>query len=488
MSSPVQNGDKLGALELYAPPWVREQTPSSATFRPLPAALQVSPPPASAQADSTQSTLRPPEPPPTSWPAVSSSVQPVTEDSPTAASTDGATTPKKENDPNSAASLRQDIMEVPLIASEDQPASSVRRELSNVSGRSFNKPQPRMPKGVGVPNLDWRPSRPQMPPPASRSQPSPGEATVKALRHRLSLTPETLPEPAIPQRQWSIVPLLGRVGLLTVFAASVAYAITFYSIPETGVASLKPENGMQDQNTVGAADSSASDVSAAKQMKMRMVIEGRQAFANEPIPLGVSLIGTPNGEFALLSGLIAGTKLSMGRALSDTSWRLAARELSTAVAYAPRDYVGVMNAAIDLRNSNEAILDRNVMRLEWVGKQSELRSDVKRVDRNAAVQPGLAEQSIDNDEVEALLRRGAEYMKGGDIAAARLVLRRAASSRSPEAALALGETYDPYVYGELGVLGFAADPGQARFWYEQARKLGAREATQRIDRLAKLGR
>ena len=79
-------------------------------------------------------------------------------------------------------------------------------------------------------------------------------------------------------------------------------------------------------------------------------------------------------------------------------------------------------------------------------------------------------------------------MKGGDIAAARLVLRRAAGSGHPEAALALGATYDPYVFGELGVLGFGADAVQARYWYELARKFGAREATQRIDRLTKLGR
>jgi TPR repeat protein len=221
---------------------------------------------------------------------------------------------------------------------------------------------------------------------------------------------------------------------------------------------------------------------------MRMMVEGRQAFANEPVPLGVSIIGTPNGEFALLSGLAAGTKLSVGTALSDTSWRLAARDLSTAVAHAPKDYIGVMNAAIDLRTSNDAIIDRNVVRLEWVDKQTDSRPTGSNIDRRAALQPDMTGQSIGKDEFETLLRRGAEYMKGGDIAAARLVLRRAASSGNPDAALALGAAYDPYVFGELGVLGFAADAVEARFWYEQAGKFGAREAPQRLDRLMKLGR
>jgi TPR repeat protein len=37
---------------------------------------------------------------------------------------------------------------------------------------------------------------------------------------------------------------------------------------------------------------------------------------------------------------------------------------------------------------------------------------------------------------------------------------------------------------ELGVLGFAADPAQARVWYQRALELGSREASGRLDRLA----
>ena len=518
MSSPIHNGDKLGALELYAPPWVREQTPPSAPFRPQLALPQGLPAQALQQPVSQQSTELSPSMVPHA--AVPPELQAGLEvpkpevsraEGPSmAAAMDVAAMRPKVDAPYSSASLWPDVLESPQTIPEFEPARAVRQESASLSDRLVQKPQPKMPKGVGGPNLDWRalragvPSSPAVhqPPPARQPpvayrlpvaleapaayqrpavyQPSEGGRHARALRNRLSLEPDAIPTPPIPQRQKSLMPLLGRLGLLTVFAATVAYAITFYSIPETRLASIPPDNGIQDPNTVGAADSSHVEVPTVKQVRMRMAVEGRQAFANEPVPLGVSLIGTPGGEVALLSGLVAGTKLSVGTALSDTSWRLPARDLSTAVAHAPKDYVGVMNAAIDLRTSNDAILDRNVVRLEWVDKQPDIRT--------GGLQQGLTVQSIGKDEIETLLRRGAEYMKGGDIAAARLVLQRAAGSGNPDAALALGATYDPYVFGELGVLGFVADAVQARFWYEQAGKFGAREATQRLDRLMKLGR
>jgi TPR repeat protein len=65
-----------------------------------------------------------------------------------------------------------------------------------------------------------------------------------------------------------------------------------------------------------------------------------------------------------------------------------------------------------------------------------------------------------------------------------MVLRRAANAGNAQAALALGGTYDGMLLAELGVLGFAADPAQARVWYQRALELGSREASRRLDRLA----
>src|SRR5580704_3386077 len=63
----------------------------------------------------------------------------------------------------------------------------------------------------------------------------------------------------------------------------------------------------------------------------------------------------------------------------------------------------------------------------------------------AAAAPPPASLSLASDEIAMLLRRGKDAFSTGDLAAARLLLRRAAEAGSAEAALALGATFDPLV-------------------------------------------
>jgi len=90
---------------------------------------------------------------------------------------------------------------------------------------------------------------------------------------------------------------------------------------------------------------------------------------------------------------------------------------------------------------------------------------------------------LDADEIAMLLKRGKDAFSTGDLAAARLLLRRAAEAGSAEAALALGATFDPLVIRRLGAIGAAPDPAQARQWYQRAADLGSAAA---MGQLAKL--
>jgi hypothetical protein len=92
---------------------------------------------------------------------------------------------------------------------------------------------------------------------------------------------------------------------------------------------------------------------------------------------------------------------------------------------------------------------------------------------------------IDKAELANLLTRGNELIAVGDIAAARLLLQRAADAREPRAALALAGTYDPAVLRNLKVLGINPDLVTARAWYEKAREYGSLDAQARLDRLSK---
>jgi hypothetical protein len=87
---------------------------------------------------------------------------------------------------------------------------------------------------------------------------------------------------------------------------------------------------------------------------------------------------------------------------------------------------------------------------------------------------------LDSGELEMLVKRGNEFIANGDLAAARLLLRRAAEAGSAEAALAVGATFDPVVMQRLGAIGTTPDIAQARQWYQRAAELGSNAALQRL--------
>lgn len=93
-------------------------------------------------------------------------------------------------------------------------------------------------------------------------------------------------------------------------------------------------------------------------------------------------------------------------------------------------------------------------------------------------------RSLDREEIAMLYRRSEQLVAQGDIAAARLMLARAAEAGDARSALALGATYDLDVLRKLGVLGVAADAAQARAWYAKAAEYGSGEATRRLEQIA----
>lgn len=93
-------------------------------------------------------------------------------------------------------------------------------------------------------------------------------------------------------------------------------------------------------------------------------------------------------------------------------------------------------------------------------------------------------QRLDPNEIASALKRADDLIASGDLAAARLVLRRAANAGDARAALTLAGTYDPVILEKLGVHGFVPDVAMARAWYEKAKKFGSAEAPRRLELLA----
>ena len=99
--------------------------------------------------------------------------------------------------------------------------------------------------------------------------------------------------------------------------------------------------------------------------------------------------------------------------------------------------------------------------------------------------PPPVQRQLNSEDIIVLLKRGKDLIAAGDLAAARIVLRKAADANDAEAALALAATYDPVVLRELKVYGFMPDAALARAWYGKATELGAPAASRRLEILTK---
>ncbi len=337
---------------------------------------------------------------------------------------------------------------------------------------------PSMAPGLGGFNIDAPPERSAFE----------GDVAIVELRRRMALDPTLVPEPPMLGRQRQVpLPLWWLTfGFMTVAVFALGLVLAWF--PEGNL----PLPRKQDKVVVAAPAPrlAASDVEARPALAVRLIVEHQRAFANEPLPLGIALKDGAGGEKVTLAGLAAGTTLSAGTPLGLSAWQVAARDLGRAVAHAPKDFVGVMDAAVDLRSAGDRLVDSQFVRLEWTKKPEApaapapvLRPDAPLL-RPDAMTPSAAIQPLDAEEVAVLLRRGKDFLASGDIASARLVLRRAANAGDPQAALSLGSSFDPFVLVELGVLGFAPEPARARAWYQRAKELGSAEAARRLERLS----
>ena len=89
-------------------------------------------------------------------------------------------------------------------------------------------------------------------------------------------------------------------------------------------------------------------------------------------------------------------------------------------------------------------------------------------------------KTLDAETLAALMTRGRSMLKLGDIAAARLLLERAASAQDATAAFLLAQTYDPAVLGVRDTRSITPDPVMAREWYRKAASFGSAAAQQRL--------
>jgi hypothetical protein len=92
-------------------------------------------------------------------------------------------------------------------------------------------------------------------------------------------------------------------------------------------------------------------------------------------------------------------------------------------------------------------------------------------------------KTLDAETLAALMTRAKSLLGLGDIAAARLLLERAANAQDATAAFLLAQTYDPAVLGVRDTRSITPEPVLARDWYRKAASLGSADAQSRLTQL-----
>jgi hypothetical protein len=325
---------------------------------------------------------------------------------------------------------------------------------------------PPMAPGVGGFNID---------PPAPKASRVKGEVAIAHTRRQALPNLNPVPQAPIRAQRMALIAEGGESSFIPRLLAVIAIA---------GVILLmfREETRKQWNDILEAAMSSYKVWSAETSAHQpRLAVENQKGFANEPLPLGISVKDGSGVETLTVADLAEGIELSLGTSQGSTGWVVSARDLDKTFIGTRQDFVGVMDATVTLRSPLGKRLDRQVIRFEWVQKRQE---HLMPTLGTPAPTPGLP--PLDPVQIAGLIKFGRDLLKHGDVESARFLLKRAAIAGNAQAALELGLTFDGTVLAQSGVLGIGSDVGQAREWYERAIKLGSTEASRHLERLASM--
>jgi hypothetical protein len=403
--------------------------------------------------------------------------------------------PRIVTSPRDAASTRD-------IASSTRDIASGRDHLS--SGRE-TAPAPDAPFGLDAepaaePASHWdtKPSRAPATVQAQASAPDThwkrkkrsvvfeGDAALRELRSRLASAPDQTPEPPLYQAKTPIFAAVARLVGVVVLAAAGALGFLWITSPHGAPTQVASKGGSGDVSLVTyrgleaqPKPQSAAENAAAQRAPDALPSGSPWAVANyNNVTDGV--VGTPPATLAprppgpprAPASRVTTPPPAAPAAIAPTPPPAALPPMPAAVAPAPPP---VAPTPVALPPAAASVPAPKT-------PASVITTPVVSAPPPAAMSTTAAS---DRDEVAALLARARTYLSAGDVAAARLVLRRAAELDDAQAALALGGTYDPTVLKRLGIVNFQADPALAREWYRRAGQLGSPDASLRIEQLVR---
>jgi hypothetical protein len=192
------------------------------------------------------------------------------------------------------------------------------------------------------------------------------------------------------------------------------------------------------------------------------------AQAGQEVAFAIALDGTdglPARSIVTISGLPAGATFSDGRPYGQTEWSLRSDEIGDLTLALPANVAGSSKLGVQLLAADGRIIASAETLLQIAA------------DPKAA---GVVHRPEDTAPIADLMAHGNKMVDVGYFPGARAYFQRAAEAGSGEAALALGETYDPSFIARIGAQGIRPEPDQAVVWYERAKELGAAGAEAKL--------
>jgi len=310
--------------------------------------------------------------------------------------------------------------------------------------------------------------------------------------------------------------MLGYTTLALISAGGISLAaVQLLSSRSTNIKS-------EESRTTGVGNTIPAITQPVAIVQPRLRLSRMNEVEGKPVFLGISIENPRAGSFIQIRGLPPDSLISKGSRVGSDSWRVPLQELANAMLNPPQNFVGTIALSVDLKNSDDVVDDSDVQRLSWsaadIKPASAPRADTHKNPRVSSLEGELpvgsygnagtvqlpaqlpaATRSVDEPQrprataqparvispssIENLLSRANRALEMGDIAAARLLLQRAAEAGEVKAAMSLASTYDPAVLRRLRTLGAQPDLAAARRWYEKAAELGGIEATKRLREL-----
>jgi hypothetical protein len=252
------------------------------------------------------------------------------------------------------------------------------------------------------------------------------------------------------------------VVLMTASAAAAPIAINAYpSLPSAAVSTPGTEQSHVILVQAQSGGLSALDVKGVSGVPLPLTIQSKKQLSGK--------------NLYAISGLPKEAILSAGKHRNQI-WMVKQSDIHSLTLSTPRGYSGSFHVVVT--RWDEAV--HPVETCVFLVNISDDNTQTSAIPSTSASQANLVKPYIRTSKENLLFNRAMQQFNSTDVAGARSILEYLASKGDPEAAFALGRSYDPDVLSKMYLQGVEPDIEKAREWYITARKLGNPQAQSHI--------